>query len=63
MPTEHVSRVRRATSARMFMAISRPEPILRRAPVTSRNASSSDIGSTSGVASPKMPMISALTSR
>ena len=37
MPTEHVSRVRRATSARMFVAISRPEPILRRAPVTSRN--------------------------
>ena len=48
-PTEHVTPTSRTTSARIFAAISGGEPNSIVAPETSRNASSSEIGSTSGV--------------
>ena len=48
-PTEHVTPTSRSTSARIFAAISAEDPNSIVAPATSRNASSSEIGSTSGV--------------
>ena len=48
-PTEHVTPTSRSTSARIFAAISAEEPNSIVAPATSRNASSSEIGSTKGV--------------
>ena len=53
-PTEHVSPSRASTSARMRCATVGPSPWDRRAPVTSRNASSRLIGSTRGVNDRKM---------
>ena len=49
IPTEQVMPSSFSTRARIAVAISRPVPSNLRAPVTSRNASSSEIGSTSGV--------------
>ena len=48
-PAEHVTPTSRSTSARIRSAIVRGSPNSRVAPATSRNASSSEIGSTSGV--------------
>jgi len=48
-PTEQVIRCSSATRARMCSAISRGVPSRRVAPETSRNASSSETASTSGV--------------
>ena len=48
-PIEHVTPTSRSTSARMRTAISRGSPNSIVAPPTSRNASSSEIGSTNGV--------------
>ena len=48
-PTEHVTPTSRSTSARILAAIVSGGPNNRSAPATSRNASSSEIGSTSGV--------------
>ena len=49
IPTEQVMPSSFSTRARIAVAISRPVPNSLRAPVTSRKASSSEIGSTSGV--------------
>ena len=49
IPTEQVMPSSFSTRALMAVAISRPVPSSLRAPVTSRNASSKEIGSTSGV--------------
>ena len=48
-PTEHVTPTSRSTSARIFAAIADGGPNREVAPPTSRKASSSEIGSTSGV--------------
>ena len=53
-PTEHVTPWAATTCARIIAAIAAGEPSRRRAPATSRNASSSDSGSTSGVTSRKI---------
>ena len=62
-PTEMVSPVSARTRSRMATASSGPVPSTRRAPATSRNASSSAIGSTSGVYERRMRITSVLTSR
>ncbi len=62
-PTDAVSPVSAFTRARTAAAISGPSPWRRRAPSTSRNASSSEMGSTSGVYDFRIVMISVLTSR
>ena len=54
LPTEQVSPSLSCTCARIAGAISAPPPSRRSAPVTSRNASSRAIGSTSGVNDRKM---------
>ena len=61
-PTEQVSPSSSSTRDRMRAAISGAGPWRRRARRTSRNASSSEIGSTSGVKEPKIAMTRALTS-
>ncbi len=48
-PTEQVTPTSRSTSARIFAAIAAGGPNSEVAPPTSRKASSSEIGSTSGV--------------
>ena len=53
-PTEQVSPVSSSTRERISSAMRRGEPSRRRAPDTSRNASSMLSGSTSGVTSWKM---------
>ena len=55
-PIEQVSPVSDCTRSRIVHAISAGLPCRRRAPDTSRNASSIDSGSTSGVICSKMPM-------
>lgn len=55
-PTEHVSPVCAFTRSRSRAAISPGEPNSRLAPDTSRNASSIESGSTSGVNSRKISM-------
>jgi hypothetical protein len=57
-PTEQVMPCCCWTWARMRAAISAGDPSRRSAPETSRNASSSASGSTSGVTAPKMDMTS-----
>src|ERR1019366_9329430 len=57
-PTEQVMPCCLATWARMCLAIPAGAPRRRRAPATSRKASSSASGSTSGVTAPKMAMTS-----
>ena len=54
MPTEQVIPSFCSTLALINFAIVWPSPSRRRAPVTSRNASSNEIGSTSGVMSWKI---------
>jgi hypothetical protein len=49
MPTEQVMPCSSSTVARIHSPICDGEPSRRCAPLTSRNASSSEIGSTSGV--------------
>ena len=49
IPTEHVIPSCASTLARIAVAIWRPVPSKRCEPVTSRNASSSEMGSTCGV--------------
>ena len=61
-PTEQVMPCCSRTWARMSSAIRAGEPSLRSAPDTSRNASSSDSGSTSGVTARKTAMTSLDTS-
>ena len=61
-PTEQARPSRSRTSDRTWAAISPPEPSRRRAPVTSRKASSNAIGSTSGVTAWKIWCTSALVS-
>ncbi len=58
-PTEQVSCSCEATLARMAAATRTGDPRRRRAPVTSRNASSRDSGWTIGVTSRKIAMIAA----
>ena len=60
-PTEHVSPSRARTSSRMRWPTVAPSPWARRAPVTSRNASSRLIGSTSGVNDRKISITRSLT--
>ena len=48
-PTEHVRRSWSRTAALILAPIVGPSPWSRRAPVTSRNASSREMASTSGV--------------
>ncbi|GAB3891909.1 hypothetical protein GCM10027612_38560 [Microbispora bryophytorum subsp. camponoti] len=55
-PTEQVMPCRSATWARIIRAMAAGLPSLRRAPPTSRNASSEAIGSTSGVTALKISM-------
>ena len=61
-PTEQVMDCCSSTCARISSAITRGEPSLRTAPDTSRNASSSESGSTSGVIARKIAMTSLDTS-
>jgi hypothetical protein len=61
-PTEQVSRSSSSTRWRMARPMLGPSPIERRAPVTSRKASSRLIGSTSGVNEWKIAITRALTS-
>ena len=61
-PTLQVSPVRAFTSVRMRLAMATPSPSRRRAPVTSRNASSSARGSIIGVTERNTSCTSALTS-
>ena len=49
IPTEHANCSSASTSWRMRLAITTASPKSRNAPVTSRNASSSESGSTKGV--------------
>ncbi len=58
MPTEQVMPCCSATLARISAPMAAGGPSRRKAPDTSRNASSSDSGSTSGVIVRKMPMTS-----
>ncbi|MFO0875212.1 MAG: hypothetical protein U0575_14745 [Phycisphaerales bacterium] len=62
-PTEAVSRASRRMSARMRCAIVRPSPCSRSDPVTSRNASSTLSGCTSGVYRSKIAKTWSETSR
>jgi hypothetical protein len=61
-PTEQVRPSVPATLARMASAMAADRPSRRFAPATSRNASSRESGSTSGVTSRKMSMTCADTS-
>ena len=54
MPTEQVIRCSSATRARMYSAIAVGEANRRNEPRTSRNASSTDSGSTAGVTDRKI---------
>ena len=62
-PTDALSPVSAFTRARTATAISGPVPWRRRDPSTSRNASSREMGSTSGVNDLRIAMISVLASR
>ena len=62
IPTEQVMPSLASTWRRISTAISRPVPSNLRAPVTSRKASSSEIGSTSGVNESKISITFAETS-
>ena len=57
IPTEQVIPSLASTFALICFAISRPSPSKRFAPVTSRKASSSESGSTSGVTDLKISMM------
>ena len=61
-PTEQVIDCSASTRARIIAAISRGRPSRRTAPDTSRNASSSDNGSTAGVMSRKIAITPSDTS-
>jgi hypothetical protein len=61
-PTEHISPSCSRTLARRWAPIVAPSPKRRCDPVTSRNASSSDRASTSGVTSPKIAITRLLIS-
>ena len=61
-PTDAVSPVSSRTRRRIANAHSGPEPWMRAAPPTSRNASSDAIGSTSGVNERRMAMTARLFS-
>ena len=61
-PTEQVMPCSSATRARIHSPIQAGRPSRRRAPETSRNASSSDSGSTSGVTDRKTAITPADTS-
>ena len=61
-PTEQVSSSCSSTAARILAAMVGPSPWSRRAPVTSRNASSSEIASTSGVNDLKIAITRSLIS-
>ncbi len=61
-PTEQVSRSSSSTWRRNRAPIVGPSPCRRWAPLTSRNASSSDSGSTSGVKERKIAITRSLTS-
>jgi hypothetical protein len=60
-PTEQVSPSCASTSVRMRSATIDPSPWERRAPLTSRNASSKLMGSTRGVNDLKIPITRSLT--
>ena len=62
IPTEQVIPSLASTFARISFAIVRPSPSRRLAPVTSRNASSSESGSTSGVTDLKISIMCVETS-
>ena len=62
IPTEHVMPSCSNTRRLISVPISRPEPSKRLAPVTSKNASSSESGSTSGVKSANIFMMASDTS-
>ncbi len=60
-PTAHANPCSSCTRDRSSSAIRRPSVVPCRTPVTSRNASSSESGSTSGVTERRIAMIWALT--
>ena len=62
IPTEHVMPSWLSTFARIAVAISRPVPNNRLAPVTSKKASSTETGSTFGVKLSKISMMFTETS-